>query len=191
MYVRGAKKHEEAWLLDRIDDLGLADPAFRSRDYAVAVDEESGSIVGFGRLRVHSGDPEVCEVTTLGVLPDHRERGAGAHVLERLAERARDRGFDAVYSLTDAGGYLTQFGFERVAESDLPEKLRARLEEVRDERPDAEPFLLAVGEFEVPRRLRERFRRAGDDVAESGVEEAAEDFGIDTDSATYKYDTGR
>jgi hypothetical protein len=51
MYVRGAKKREEVWLLDRLDEFGLADPAFRSRDYVVALDEESGSKAGFGRIR--------------------------------------------------------------------------------------------------------------------------------------------
>ncbi len=190
MYVRGAKKHEEAWLLDRIEDLGLADPAFRSRDYAVAVDEDSGSIVGFGRLRVHSGDPEMCEITTVGVLSEHRGRGVAAHVLERLVERARDRGFETVYSLTDTGEYLERFGFEPIPEDELPEKLADRLDEEREREPGTEPYRITVGEFSVPQRLRSRFKRAGDEVAKE-TEENPEDFGIDSESATYKYDTGR
>jgi len=190
MYVRGAKKHEEAWLLDRIEDLGLADPAFRSRDYAVAVDEDSGGIAGFGRLRVHTEGSEVCEITTVGVLSDHRGRGVGAHVLERLVERARDRGFETVYSLTDTGEYLEQFGFEPIPEDELPEKLARRLDEEREREADTGPYRIAVESFSMPPRLRSRFKRAGDDVAEEN-EETPEDFGIDPDSATYKYDTGR
>ena len=81
MYVRDAKKREEVWLLDRLEEFGFEDPAFRSRDYVIALDEEAGRRVGFGRIRVHSGDPEYCEVTTVGVLPDWRRQGVGAHVV--------------------------------------------------------------------------------------------------------------
>jgi len=53
MYIRDAKNRDEAWLLDAIEQLGLDDVAFRSRDYVIAVDEESGDRAGFGRLRLH------------------------------------------------------------------------------------------------------------------------------------------
>jgi N-acetylglutamate synthase-like GNAT family acetyltransferase len=193
MYVRGAKNREEVWLLDRIEDLGLDDPAFRSRDYVVAVDEATGEKGGFGRIRVHTPDDSdpACELTTVGVLPDWRGQGVGAHVVERLVEHARDQGFEGMYSLTPTGGYLAQFGFERVREATLPPKLRERLAEVRErEAREAKPFHIAVADFRMPPRLRNRFKRAGDGVQEDEGE-SPEDFGIDTDSATYKYDTGR
>ncbi|MFB6219530.1 MAG: GNAT family N-acetyltransferase, partial [Halobacteriaceae archaeon] len=131
MYVRGAKNREEVWLLDRLDEMGLADPAFRSRDYVVALDEETGEKVGFGRFRVHAGDPEVCEIAAVGVLEEYRGQGVGAHVVERLVERARDEGFDRVYALTEQGGYFQQFGFRSVPEADLPGGMADRLAEVR------------------------------------------------------------
>jgi hypothetical protein len=43
----------------------------------------------------------------------------------------------------------------------------------------------------MPDRLRERFKHAAERDADDEPDEAAEDFGIDTESATYKYDTGR
>jgi hypothetical protein len=44
----------------------------------------------------------------------------------------------------------------------------------------------------MPESLREAFKRAAPhDADEESVVEDAEDFGIDPDSATYKYDTGR
>ena len=58
MYVRDAKNRDEAWLLDAIDRVGLDDVAFRSRDYVIAVDEDSGERAGFGRLLVHKADGE-------------------------------------------------------------------------------------------------------------------------------------
>lgn len=190
MYVRGAKNREEVWLLDRLDELGLHDPAFRSRDYVIALDEETGERAGFGRYRVHR-DGDVCEFAAIGVLEDWREQGVGAHVLERLVELARDQGFEEAYAFTGSGGYLAQFGFERVSEADLPPVLADRLAEVRDhEDPDAVPMVLEFDEFAFPRRLRERFKRAGDDRDADETEESPEDFGIDPDEATYKYDTG-
>lgn len=189
MYVRGAKKREEVWLLDRLDELGLDDPAFRSRDYVVALDEETGDKVGFGRLRTHRGDPEVCELTAIGVLPAFQEQGVAAHVVERLVELAGDQGFDRVFVLTDEGGYLTQFGFHRVSEDDLPPQLQTRLVEMREDRPDVVPFVIGADDFEMPPRLRRRFKEAGPESDEEEQEDP-EDFGIDPDSATYKYDTG-
>ncbi|MFC7200077.1 GNAT family N-acetyltransferase [Halospeciosus flavus] len=188
MYVRDAKKREEVWLLDRFEEFGFEDPAFRSRDYVFAVDEDTGEKAGFGRLRIHTeGGESVCEITNIGVLDEWRGQGVGAHVVEALVDDAEEEGLDVVYSLTEEPDYLEQFGFERVDEADLPEKLRDRLDE---ERAIADggvtPVRVAVDEFAIPRDLRGRFE--GED---EGEQETAEDFGIDAESATYKYDTGR
>jgi len=63
MYVRDAKNRDEPWLLEGIESMGLDSQAFRSRDYVIAVDETSNTRVGFGRLRIHPDDPDVCELT--------------------------------------------------------------------------------------------------------------------------------
>ncbi|MDZ5812917.1 GNAT family N-acetyltransferase [Halorubrum sp. AD140] len=196
MYVRDAKNRDEAWLLDAIERLGLDDVAFRSRDYVIAVDEESGDRAGFGRLRLHRGDDGArnrIELTGIGVLPEWRDRGVGAHVVERLVDTAAADGFKTVYVLTDQPEYLAQFGFERVDTDDLPPALSDRLEEKREFLGGGVVGLrLPVDEFEMPDRLREAFKTAepaGD--GETDATESPEDFGIDPDSATYKYDTGR
>jgi len=193
MYVRDAKNREEVWLLDHIEAMGLDETSFRSRDYVVAVDETTGEKAGFGRIRIHkTGDDDVCEVTSIGVPEGWRGQGVGAHVLERLLEYARDEGFETVYALTERGEYLTQFGFRVVEETDLPGALVERLDEKRDNiAPDAVPMELEVDRFRMPERLRERFKSAHDRSDESDeVEETAEDFGIDPEKTTYKYDTG-
>ena len=192
MYVRDAKNREEVWLLDHIEAMGLDETAFRSRDYVVAVDETSGAKAGFGRIRIHkTDDRELCELTSIGVLESWRRQGVGAHVVERLVEHARDQGFEAVFALTGATDYLSQFGFRGVETSDLPEKLRDRLEAKRDGiDSDAVAMALDVDEFAMPDRLRERFKRAQPHEDEPEPEESAEDFGIDPNNTTYKYDTG-
>ena len=188
MYVRDAKNREEVWLLDRLAEFGIEDPAFRSRDYVIAIDEEAGRKVGFGRFRVHATEPPFCEVTAIGVLEGWRARGVGAHLLERIVEHGRDRGFDELYAFTSLEDYVEQFGFETVSEESLSDPQRERLETVRSESDaDAVAFRLDADDFAIPRRLRHRFE---DDESEES-EESPEDFGIDPESATYKYDTGR
>lgn len=193
MYVRDARNRDEAWLLDHIEAMGLDETAFRSRDYVIAVDEESNTRAGFGRIRVHSDDPEPCELTSIGVLDGWRGQGVGAHVVERLLNSARAEGYETVYALSSSHDYLSQFGFEGVPSEELPDPLRARLEEKREGiDPEAVPLRIDIDRFRMPERLRERFKTAAEerDEPEPEPEEAAEDFGIDPENATYKYDTG-
>jgi N-acetylglutamate synthase-like GNAT family acetyltransferase len=194
MYVRDARNRDEAWLLDGIEAMGLDETAFRSRDYVVAVDDGSDARAGFGRLRYHPtpNDPEVAELTSIGVMDGWRNQGVGAHVIERLVDTAEMEGFDEVYSLTSEHGYLSQFGFRPVETEDLPALLRERLEAKREELdPDAIPTAIDTERFRMPEELRERFKRAAEVTEESEApEETAEDFGIDPDEATYKYDPG-
>jgi len=192
MYVRDAKNREEVWLLDRIESMGLDDTAFRSRDYVVAIDEESGAKAGFGRIRIHKAEEDVCELTSIGVVAEWRGQGVGAHVVERLIEYAGDQGFEEVYALTGEGAYLAQFGFRQIPEERLPAVLAERLEEKRDGvDPDASPLVIERGEFQMPERLREAFKRASEPEPSDDDAERPEDFGIDPETATYKYDTGR
>jgi N-acetylglutamate synthase-like GNAT family acetyltransferase len=192
MYVRDARNRDEAWLLDHIEAMGLDETAFRSRDYVIAVDEESNARAGFGRIRVHAEeDREVCELTSIGVLDGWRGQGVGAHVVERLVDSAEAEGFEHVYSLTSSHEYLSQFGFEAVAAEELPEALQRRLESKRESLdPEAVPMRIVTTEFEMPDRLREAFKAAAESDPDDGSEESAEDFGIDPEEATYKYDTG-
>ena len=194
MYVRDARNRDEAWLLDHIEAMGLDDVAFRSRDYVIAVDDESDTRAGFGRLRFHPNpaDPECVELTSIGVLDGWRGQGVGAHVVERLVDTAEMEGFDRVYSLTSETEYLAQFGFYGVEREDLPDLLADRLDDKRESfDPEAIAMAVDVDRFRMPRKLRERFKSAAEDAGEPEIEETAEDFGIDAETATYKYDTGR
>jgi N-acetylglutamate synthase-like GNAT family acetyltransferase len=193
MYVRDARNRDEAWLLDHIEAMGLDETAFRSRDYVIAIDEADNEKAGFGRIRVHkTDDGEVCELTSIGVLEAWRGQGVGAHVVERLVRTAESEGFDAVYSLTGDPDYLAQFGFERIDVTQLPDRLRERLSEKQESiEPDAVPMRLDPARFRMPSDRREAFKTASADEGEPEPEEGPEDFGIDPDEATYKYDTGR
>ena len=198
MYVRDARNRDEVWLLDTIEELGVDDASFRSRDYVIAVDEETDERAGIGRLRVHkTSDGEVCELTGLGVVPAWREQGVGAHVLERLVDEAADEGFDEVFVFTDQTAYLEQFGFQQTTLDSVPGDLSDRLDAAEAYARDSDEVAvlrLPTDGFGMPRELRDRFKQASaagrDDAQTSDPDELAEEFGIDTDEATYKYDTG-
>jgi N-acetylglutamate synthase-like GNAT family acetyltransferase len=192
MYVRDAKNRDEVWLLDQIEALELDETAFRSRDYVIAVDEHTGERAGFGRIRVHKDDEDVCELTSIGVLPEWREQGVGAHVVERLVTTARDTEFETVYALTSETDYLAQFGFSPVEPAQLPDALQRRLEAKQEGLdPGAVPMRIDTDRFRMPGRLREAFKEARSAPEEDPEpEEGPEDFGIDPDETTYKYDTG-
>jgi N-acetylglutamate synthase-like GNAT family acetyltransferase len=193
MYVRDAKNREEVWLLDHIEAMDLDDAAFRSRDYVVALDEETNEKAGFGRIRVHKEeDGDYCELTGIGVLEAWRGQGVGAHVIERLVEKAGDAGFETVYSFALEPNYLAQFGFEPVPTADLDEPMADRLAAKRESMTDdIVAMRLSVDEFSMPARFREAFKFAAPSEEATEPEEQPEDFGIDPESATYKYDTGR
>jgi len=192
MYVRDARNRDEVWLLDQIEALELDETAFRSRDYVIAVDEHTGDRAGFGRIRVHKADEEVCELTSIGVRPEWRRQGVGAHVVERLVTTARDGEFEAVYALTGETDYLAQFGFSPVEPAQLPDALGRRLEAKQEGiDPGAVPMRIDTDRFRMPGRLREAFKDArSEPEADPEPEEGPEDFGIDPEETTYKYDTG-
>jgi N-acetylglutamate synthase-like GNAT family acetyltransferase len=188
MYVRDAKNRDEVWLLDNLEELGFDDGAFRSRDYVIALDEESNQNAGFGRIRVHKGESPFCEIACVGVPERWRGQGVGAHVVERLVDRARIEGFDTVYGFSSAYGYCTQFGFDPVESSALPEAIRSHLERVRADDDDA--IAVRLNEFSMPERLRERFKSATPRPTgeQAEPELTAKDFGYD-ESAKTKYST--
>ncbi|MHB9288258.1 GNAT family N-acetyltransferase [Halobacteriales archaeon Cl-PHB] len=193
MYVRDAKNRDEAWLLEHIEAMGLDETAFRSRDYVIAMDEEQNERAGFGRVRIHKTDAgERCELTSIGVLEEWRDQGVGAHVVERLVQTAGAEDFDTVYTLTGEPAYVAQFGFQRIEPAQLPDKLRDRLEEKQANlEPDAVPMTVSPDDFRMPSRLRNAFKGAAPEEEDQEPEEGPEDFGIDPEEATYKYDTGR
>jgi len=192
MYVRDAKNRDEVWLLDQIEEMGLDETAFRSRDYVIAVDEHTGERAGFGRIRIHKTDEEeICELTSIGVVGNWREQGVGAHVVERLVTTARDKSYESVYALTGETAYLSRFGFTAVEPAQLPEALQRRLDAKQSGiDPGAVPMRIDVERFRMPGHLREAFKNATSEPEEEPEpEEGPEDFGIDPDETTYKYDT--
>lgn len=79
------------------------------QEFLVAVDGESGEVVGCGALHVMWED--LGEVRTLAARPDLRSTGLGHRLLEALLERARDLGLERVFCLTFEVEFFRRHGF--------------------------------------------------------------------------------
>lgn len=84
--------------------------------------EEDGAVVGYGRLDESWGDAEVLMI----VHPDHRRRGVGRYVLDRLEEEASARHLNYVYNVVpltlddrdDVAAWLVAQGFAEKADGE-------------------------------------------------------------------------
>lgn len=190
MYVRDGKSRDETWLRAEVETMGLDTTAFQADEYVIAVEESSDERAGFGRLRVHGDEPGVAELTSIGVVKPWRDQGVGAHILERLLTKSGDEGCKSAYILTDEPGYPAQFGFGQCPADDLPEPLVDR-RDAKQAVVDDEIVALTidVDAFEMSPQLREAFKSANA-AGDEPTADTEEDFGIDAETATYKYDTG-
>jgi amino-acid N-acetyltransferase len=67
----------------------------------------------------------VAEVRSLVVSEAARSRGVGRRLVDALATRAADAGFQTLCAFTHAAGYFVQMGFSIVPHTWLPEKIDA------------------------------------------------------------------
>ena len=65
--------------------------------YYVSKSVESGSIVGYGGIRIEAGKQPDADIQTLAILQDFRGRGLGRKILRRLLLEARERGAGSVF----------------------------------------------------------------------------------------------
>lgn len=78
-------------------------------EFLVAIDRESGDVVGCGGLHVMWED--LGEVRTLAARRDRRSTGIGHHLLEALLQRAIDYGLSRVFCLTFEVDFFGRHGF--------------------------------------------------------------------------------
>lgn len=89
------------------------------REFVVATGSD-GSVVACGGLRIYG--PHLAEIVALAVREDHRGRGLGGRVVERLLDDARRMDIGAVFAMTLEEGFFGRKGFRPISRSRLPEK---------------------------------------------------------------------
>ena len=107
------------------------------QEFVVAIDEDSGDVVGCGALHVMWAD--LAEVRTLAVRADQRGTGLGHRLLTELVDRARAMGLSRVFCLTFETVFFGGHGFvEMEGEGVEPETY---MELLRSHDPGVAEFL--------------------------------------------------
>ena len=83
------------------------------QEFVVAVDDETGEIIGCGALHVMWDD--IAEVRTLAVRKEHLHRGIGASILDDLVVRARRMDLTRLFCLTFEVDFFAAHGFREIS----------------------------------------------------------------------------
>ncbi len=109
------KEVEEGIILPRSDD----ELATNIRSYTVAIDEESGEIIGYVALHIHS--MRLAEIRSLIVKEGHRHRKIGSMLVEKAVEEGRRLKVAEVLALTYMGNFFERLGFTEIPKESIPE----------------------------------------------------------------------
>ncbi len=91
------------------------------REFAVAVDDETGKVIGTGAL--HLTWNELAEVRSMAVHPDYARQGIGAEIVKKLLEDGRKVGVKKFFTLTYSPEFFATLGFKIVEKETLPHKI--------------------------------------------------------------------
>jgi amino-acid N-acetyltransferase len=91
------------------------------RDFTVAEEEETGTIVGVGGLHIMWHD--LAEIRSLAVKADLKSKGVGRGLVEFLLEEGRTMGLKRIFALTYQQGFFEKCGFSVVQKETLPQKV--------------------------------------------------------------------
>ena len=93
------------------------------RDMSVAVDNETGQVVGCCSLHIIWED--LAEIRSLAVQETRQGRGLGRRLVEACMEEARDLGIKRLFTLTYETRFFEHIGFLIVDKNMFPQKVWA------------------------------------------------------------------
>ncbi|WP_457599345.1 N-acetyltransferase [Hydrogenimonas sp.] len=109
------KEVEEGIILPRSDD----ELATNIRSYTIATDAESGELLGYVALHIHS--MRLAEIRSLIVKEGHRHRKIGSRLVEAAVEEGRRLKVREVLALTYMGTFFERLGFAEIPKESIPE----------------------------------------------------------------------
>ncbi len=101
----------------------IADLYSQIRDFSVAVDDDTGEIIGCGALRIVWED--LAEVRSVAVQSQRQGKGVGRKLIETLIEESRTLGIKKVFVLTYRVNLFSKMGFSLMDKGLLPHKIWA------------------------------------------------------------------
>ena len=101
----------------------IADLYSQIRDFSVAVDDDTGEIIGCGALRIVWED--LAEVRSVAVQSQRQSKGVGRKLIGTLIEESRELGIKKVFVLTYRVSLFSKMGFSLMDKGLLPHKIWA------------------------------------------------------------------
>jgi len=86
-----------------------------------AVAEQHSRVTGCASL--YSYDPQLAEIRSLGINPNHQGQGQGKAIVEYLLEQAEQLHIKKVFVLTRVPTFFQKLGFQITSRSLLPQKI--------------------------------------------------------------------
>lgn len=171
MHVRQMRNSDEEWLLTKLEEYGVDDAQFRSRDYVLTVNSDnSGERTGFGRIYRHQpdgGEPyaQFANVITLGT----EESRIQSLILRKLFKKALEYDCQTVYVIGTELGQTSSFDFELCESNEVPHL-------IADTSTDSDKVFKA-----------DVFDALDKKTEDERLSELADEFGYDEDETTTKY----
>jgi amino-acid N-acetyltransferase len=91
------------------------------RDIVVAIDDESGEVVGCCSL--HIIWENLAEIRSLAVVDPHQGRGIGRRLVDACTAEARELGIGRLFTLTYETAFFIHLGFRVVDKNVFPQKI--------------------------------------------------------------------
>lgn len=160
MNIRPARNSDEVWLLEKLEEVGIDDPGFRSRDYVIALTDDD-TPCGAGRIWYRTTDDgtTLAELGNLISFADYQGPAPTAALVTGLAEKVADEGVEYLYS-TDPS--------QRV------EAFEGHWDTVQIDGTEQEVYLIPVNAL----------LESSDNSAADAREDLADEFGYDEETTT-------
>jgi N-acetylglutamate synthase-like GNAT family acetyltransferase len=115
MIVRPATSADQKTITSIIRDAEINPMDLKWPNFALAVDEDSGAVVGTGQIKRH-GDGSY-ELASIATVPSYQRRGVAHQIIKHLL--AQHPGVLYLTCLDTMGTFYEQFGFRTVAKDEM------------------------------------------------------------------------
>jgi N-acetylglutamate synthase-like GNAT family acetyltransferase len=113
--IRPARETEAARIKELIHLVGINPMALDWKRFVVAVDDQD-EMLGCGQLKPHG--PEVLELASIAVYPEHQRQGIASAIIEHLLKDSPRPLY--LMCQSSLGPFYEKFGFRAIAYEEMP-----------------------------------------------------------------------
>ncbi|MGB8982356.1 MAG: GNAT family N-acetyltransferase [Anaerolineales bacterium] len=113
--IRPARETESVQIRDLIHEVGINPMGLDWKRFVVAVDDRD-AMIGCGQLKPHG--PEVLELASIAVHPEHQGKGAARAIIEHLLRDSPRPLY--LMCQSSLGPFYEKFGFQGISYEEMP-----------------------------------------------------------------------